>query len=335
MASQPLRPVVVTTPSRLHFGMFSFGQPGMRQFGGVGAMIQLPGLRVALQPADHFEVASWHAERGRRFAELVVDNLAHDLQLDKKRGLPVRLEISQAPREHIGLGLGTQLGLSIAAAICAASGLSPRPAVELARLAGRGRRSAIGTHGFDLGGLLVEAGKRMPDEISPLLARLELPAEWRFLLILPKRETGVAGSDEQQAFERLPAIPLETTDRLLREAMMWLLPAAASADFSEFSASLYRFGHLAGSCFASQQGGPYAGKRTAAVVARLRQMGIEGVGQTSWGPTVFALLPSEDEARRRLPEVRSHLAGACETEAYEYLITAPANHGAKIEIARG
>lgn len=328
------RSVVVTAASRLHFGMFSFGQSRVRQFGGVGAMIESPGLRVSFRPAEHFATKGLHAERTRRIAERVIDSLRKNGGLSRDEPeLTGVLEIEQAPREHIGLGLGTQLSLSIAAALCAACELPRPPAAELARLSGRGMRSAIGTHGFDRGGLLVEAGKRADDEISPLVARLDLPAQWRFLLIMPKRETGLAGSDEQHAFLRLPAVPHSTTDRLLREAMLHLLPAAGTGDFDEFCASLYRFGHLAGTCFARQQGGPYAGERTAAIVARLRQRGFEGVGQTSWGPTVFAACKDEDEARARLLDVRSWLSdvGPSDgTDEYECVVTAPTNHGATI-----
>ncbi len=42
----------VTTPSRLHFGMFSFGRAETRQFGGVGAMISAPGIRLTVRPAQ-------------------------------------------------------------------------------------------------------------------------------------------------------------------------------------------------------------------------------------------------------------------------------------------
>src|SRR5580765_7782762 len=67
--------------------------------------------------------------------------------------------------------------------------------IELARRAGRGRRSAIGLHGFHEGGLLVEAGKRAPEEISPLVARVDFPDEWRFVLVRPRRATGVSGTE--------------------------------------------------------------------------------------------------------------------------------------------
>jgi beta-RFAP synthase len=332
-----IRSAVVTAPSRLHFGMFSFGQPMVRQFGGVGAMIDSPQVRVSIRPAESFDIAGLYCERARRFAETVLANLRIEKLVEPDSQPNALLEVHEAPREHVGLGLGTQLGLSIAAALCGALALTRPPAIELARLAGRGARSAIGTHGFDHGGLLVEAGKLEADTISPLIARIDLPTEWRFLLIVPRAASGLAGGDEQQAFERLPPVPPETTDRLLRETMLHMLPAAAAGDFAKFGASLYRFGHLAGSCFAAEQGSAFANERTAQIVEQLRRSGVAGAGQSSWGPTVFALCRNTNEAENRKTQVMSWLhqieSVGAET-GYDCLIAAPYNRGAAVEIAR-
>jgi beta-RFAP synthase len=324
-----VRSAVVTAPSRLHFGMFSFGQPAVRQFGGLGAMVDSPQVRVSIRPAEKFAVVGLHRERALRFAEAVLANLRNEELVDPVVQMDAHLEIHEAPREHVGLGLGTQLGLSIAAAVCAALGLTRPSATELARLAGRGARSAIGTHGFDQGGLLVEAGKLNADVISPLIARIDLPAQWRFLLFIPRIASGLAGGDEQQAFERLPPVPPETTDRLLRETMLHMLPAAATGDFNEFGESLYRFGHLAGSCFAAEQGGPFANERTAQFVDELRRIGIAGAGQSSWGPTVFALVESQAAAENFRHRVRTWTDAA----DYECLIARPSNNGAVVKIS--
>ena len=58
----------VTTGSRLHFGMFSFGRPDVRQFGGIGAMIARPGIRLAVRPAERLEAVGPLAERTLAFA---------------------------------------------------------------------------------------------------------------------------------------------------------------------------------------------------------------------------------------------------------------------------
>jgi beta-ribofuranosylaminobenzene 5'-phosphate synthase len=314
----PPAAVQVTTPSRMHFGMLSFGQSGVRQFGGVGLMIAEPRIRLQLTAADRIEASGPLAERAVQFARRVSENLG----LAHSTGCLV--EVESAPREHVGLGTGTQLGLAIAAGLRALHSLPPASPAELARLAGRCQRSSIGTHGFARGGLLVEAGRRAVGEPSPLVARVELPEEWRFLLLVPKRATGLSGEAERAAFARIPPIPPAVTDALAREALMNLLPAAIEGDFAEFSRSLYRYGTTAGECFAAQQHGAFLNRRTAELAKLIRRLGVEGVGQSSWGPTLFAAVPRKT-AGHALAEC---LAAATDLGDYDHLVARPDNAGA-------
>ena len=64
-----VRAVTVTAPSRLHFGMFSFGRSDIRQFGGVGVMVEQPALRLTIEPARSLQVRGQHALRIREAAE--------------------------------------------------------------------------------------------------------------------------------------------------------------------------------------------------------------------------------------------------------------------------
>jgi beta-ribofuranosylaminobenzene 5'-phosphate synthase len=323
--------VRVTTGSRLHFGMFSFGHAlgsatagllAPRQFGGVGLMVAEPGIRLNVRPAPQLEAVGPLAERALDF----VRRTTAALQLP---GLPqCRIQIESAPREHIGLGTGTQLGMAIATAIHILAGQPLGLPGELATTVGRGQRSAIGAHGFAVGGLLVEAGKRRSEDISPLVARLELPDAWRVLLVLPRATTGLHGEAERQAFARLPPVPRETTAALCSEALMHLLPAAVDADFEAFSASLYRFGQIAGSCFASQQEGNFFDRRTAQLARRLHELGVTGIGQSSWGPLLFAILPNEAAGQEIAAAVRDEADAA----DYDCILSACQNEGAAVEV---
>lgn len=315
----PARTVLVTAPSRLHFGMLSFGHAEERQFGGVGAMIDSPGLRIEITPAAQLAAGGPLAERALTFARRVADNL-------RVHNPACRLRILGAPAEHAGLGTGTQLALAVAAGLCRFFEVEQTSAAELARLAGRGERSAIGSYGFAQGGLLVEAGKVPGQALAPLVSRVELPAEWRFVLIAPCAHVGLSGEAERAAFARLPAVPRETTAELCREVLIHLLPSAIAGDFDEFSESLYRYGHRAGMCFAANQGGPFASAELADLVAQIRAMGIKGVGQSSWGPTLFALFPNESQAR----DFADRFA-VCSPTPIELTVTAPSRRGATIE----
>jgi beta-ribofuranosylaminobenzene 5'-phosphate synthase len=345
--------VRVSAPSRLHFGMLSFGQSGVRQFGGVGLMIDEPGIRLRITPADRIECSGPLAERAEQFARRVLETLnataRSSTELAEVReqwhGDGCRIEIESAPREHIGLGTGTQLGLAIAAGISALVGSPPLSPVGLARLSGRGERSSIGTHGFAVGGLLVEAGKyaaaersalgadgtrSVPATLSPLVARVELPADWRFLLLMPKSETGLFGKEEREAFARIPSVPVAVTESLSREVLLNLFPAAIESNFAEFSRSLYRYGRIAGECFASHQQGAFLNRRTAELVDAIRALGAEGVGQSSWGPTLFVAVPDQAAGH----DLAARLAAAHDLSDYESLVVRPNNTGAKASVER-
>src|SRR5688500_8228554 len=103
-----LHTVVVGAPSRLHFGLFALGSEHGRQFGGIGAMVDQPGSVIRLQPSQSFEVTGPMAARLTRSAQAW--SRFHG------RTLPdCRISVERAPPEHVGLGVGTQLGLSVAA----------------------------------------------------------------------------------------------------------------------------------------------------------------------------------------------------------------------------
>lgn len=279
--------VQVTAPSRLHFGLMSYGGPG-RQFGGAGVMIDQPATQLQVSAARTFTVSGLDTERATHFARNWSVNHAIDLHC--------HLDITRLPPEHVGLGTGTQLGLSVAAALNAWHGIVPARPRELAASVGRGKRSAVGTHGFFLGGLIVERGKQAAEILSPLDCQILLPEEWRFVLVRPMHRRGLSGVAEQQAFSKLPAIPPAVTETLTDELRQHLLPAAAQGAFTAFSKSLFRYGQLAGSCFATQQGGSYNGPDLTHLVHQILELGIQGVGQSSWGPTLFALVPTATEA---------------------------------------
>ena len=75
-----------------------------------------------------------------------------------------------------------------------------------------------------------------------------------------------------------------------------MTPAVELGDFDEFAAAVFEFNRTAGEPFAADQGGPYAGPVVTEAVDLLRSLGAVGVGQSSWGPTVFAFAPDPLEA---------------------------------------
>jgi beta-RFAP synthase len=320
--------IEVFAPSRLHFGMFSFGHENQRQFGGVGAMIDTPGLRLRASTASAFGATGPHADRVAVFAQRVGN--AWGLG----RPPAARIEVLSAPPAHVGLGVGTQLALAVASALASlAQRRSDDPAqrrsddpAQLAEWVSRGERSAVGSFGFEGGGLIVEAGKRPTDRFSPLIARRPLPEAWRFVLARPLEGEGLSGEAEQAAFAALPPVPPQVTAELCRLALLGLVPAAIAADFTAFSEALFDYGRLAGRCFAAPGAGPYANEQLERLVQRIRELGGKGVGQSSWGPTLFVAMPSQAAAE----DLCASLRRSQRDVPLELTIAAPDNRGARL-----
>src|SRR5262249_38997419 len=137
-----------------------------------------------------------------------------------------------------------------------------------------------------------------PGAVAPLLARVAFPEEWRVVLVLPPWGRGRHGIEESEAFQRLAgrSVPLETTDRLCRLVLLGLLPALRERDLEAFGEALYDLNARVGELFATVQGGVYAEARVVELVAFVRRQGVRGVGQSSWGPAVFAVTTDADRA---------------------------------------
>jgi len=319
-ASEPLHQIQVVASSRLHFGLLSFGHVKRRQFGGIGVMLQKPNLELLFSPSSAFEVTGELSNRVLTFAE-------HWAQWHGQSELPAcHIEVLSVPREHVGLGVGTQLGLSVASGLNRFLGQPERPLEQLVQSVRRGARSAIGSYGFSSGGLIVDAGKTEADQMSPLEVRLPLPEQWRWVLICPPQGSGLSGKREGKAFDQLEPVSEAISERLSHEIHHEILPAVREQQFEEFARGVFRFGELAGSCFASVQGGSYHGAELIERVGWLRSLGIEGVGQSSWGPTLFALFENPSAADAFVKYAQQDPMG----EQLEYQVASTDNRGARI-----
>ena len=285
--------VRINAPSRIHFGLLALDKDEGRRFGGVGVMVEQPcttmTMRVAAS-ADEGTVSGPHAVRVRAFIESWRDYTGLEIE--------VACDVHEAPPEHVGLGLGTQLGLAVALGLDSLSDRAGISLEERARSVGRGNRSAVGTHGFGLGGLIVDAGKPDSQSLGELHERIALPVEWCVVLVRIKDAAGLAGDEESAAFAGLPPVSSELKLRLRRELFDRLIPAAHEGDFESFCESVYQYGHSAGECFASPQGGPFLTAKLAEFISFCRDICVPGVGQSSWGPTVFCWFRNRQAADR-------------------------------------
>lgn len=237
---------------------------------------------------------------GHERVSQVADRFIHVVGLPQRPAIHV--SILSRPDAHTGLGSGTQLDLAVADGLNYLTGnkLSARQlAVEVAQ---RGLRSAVGVHGYWQGGLIYERG--VPDQslsaINPIVCRLTIPDQWRIALLRPQiiAAEKVAGAMEANCFQAVERPKHESSEALANIIEKRLLPAVESADFAQFCESVRTYNYNSGMFFAEVQGGAYNGPQITACIQHLTKVGFPGVGQSSWGPTVFVFCEHEEAVLR-------------------------------------
>jgi beta-RFAP synthase len=282
------RRVEVCAPARLHFGFLDLHGGLGRRFGSIGLAVDGPAVRLSAEAGSELTVAGPEAERVRAYAAAAAAHLGTEAR--------AAFQLEEAIPAHAGFGSGTQLALAVAAALARLHGKAFSPAA-FADVLDRGNRSGVGLAAFTDGGLIVDGGRDGSGDPPPVIARLSYPEAWRIVLILDESMRGVHGSRELEAFRDLPRFPEAQAAEICRIVLMQVLPAAATAEPQGFGAGITAIQRLIGDHFAPHQGGRYASPAVAEVLAALAAEGVAGYGQSSWGPTGFALMPSEAEAR--------------------------------------
>lgn len=319
----------VHAPSRLHVGFFSIGgEDFSRAYGGVGLMIDEPAVELigrAPFPPDRNSVI------GEGIATNIIDRVsrirnevASRLHLEPEQ--TPSIEIIASPAEHVGLGVGTQLSLSVAKIVSHFAGQQSISLDELTRMTHRGRRSAIGIHGWKSGGFLVDSGKSQPNEIGRPVVNRQLPPQWKVLVIQPPLPLGKHGEVEEKAINTQVNMPAETTHHLCEIVLLHMLPAIEEKDIDSFGRALRDYNRLVGNCFASVQGGPYAHPMIEAMIDWLGQRKVGGA-QSSWGPTTFAVMEGDESAH----QLGHDLAKAFDLTDHQWRVTSVSISGVKIQ----
>ncbi len=293
-----------------------------RIWGSVGLAVDGVGYRIVVEESSSVRVEGCQVAR---FHEILREAL-EKLNLE---GVAVKLRAERCIPEHRGFGSTTQAKLAVYTALAEIAGID-YDVYKLARLAGRGRVSGIGIGAFAYGGFLVDTGKRVgrEDDIPRIMARVELPEDWAIVYMTPL--TGWRVGEESEIVYQ-GSVSMEEHCELLDTVFDWLLPAAVEKDFDAFTSALEALEARMASYFSRAQGGAFCCKEAEEAARALRQAGGRGVGQSSWGPTVYAFFCDTVEAREALNEAARMLEEkGVRLEAYGVL--RPRNRGAVVRV---
>lgn len=316
MAANDIQRVAVKTSARLHMGFYDLRAP--KAFGSLGMALHAPETALVLTSRD---VDSDNAPVEDAEACLLYQQICNLMKIDK----PPQLSISMSIPRHAGLGSGTQLTLALGAGLNAFFDLG-YDIVGIARLLGRGKRSGIGLATFLHGGFIVDTGSVTREAVPSVEQQLAFPEDWRVILIRDSDHTGVHGTIEKQAFETLtPA-----NDDLRNMVLSHMMPALERLDLLAFGAYMHDLQTYNGNYFAPIQGGQYASFDVQQVMQWLGSNGVACMGQSSWGPTGFAIVESERVAQNIMAQARQAFAGK---QNIGFTICRGRNHGATIEVS--
>lgn len=318
----------VRCSGRLHMGFFDLHGGLGRKFGSIGLSLAEPALVVEAHASEHLNVTGGVSVPGTVLAK--ASAIAQQLVTKLNLNGALDLHISEHIPEHAGLGSGTQIALAVGSAISNLYQLD-LSARKIAELSGRGRRSGIGIAAFDHGGLLIDGGRGIAADtnaVPPLLARYHFPEEWTILLIFDATQPGIHGEQERLGFNQLPVFSENLAAHLCRHVLMQAMPAIVEKDLTAFGHSIQVLQQHVGDYFAPVQGGRYASKLVGDVLHYLQQAGIACFGQSSWGPTGFAIFENSSTAEQYAQQLKMKFTD----QALSWKICKANNQGAEIKV---
>lgn len=314
------RRVYVSTTARLHLGFLDISGALGRRFGSLGLSIDAFRTTLRMQVATTISATGPSADRAADYAARMLDLLGID------KGVEISLE--EAIPDHAGLGSGTQMALAVGQAIHQLFGLSASTR-QVATQMERGRRSGIGIGGFDHGGFMVDCGVSEQAAPPPLTVQMPFPEAWRILLVMDKGGQGLHGQQEVEAFKRLPPFPAEQAAHLCHLTLMQILPGIREQQLEPVAAGIAELQRRVGDHFAPAQGGRFTSPAVAELLHWAEMQGYAGIGQSSWGPTGFVLLPDQASAEQLRERARQRVG---DLSPLSFEIAAACNQGSRVAI---
>ncbi|MCG8378368.1 MAG: GHMP kinase [Proteobacteria bacterium] len=314
--------VSVLAPARLHLGFLDMHGGLDRKFGSLGLSISDIETSLVAEYADDIDVQGPSAGRAVNYAEQVLTHFGINGG--------VKMSINSAIPEHVGLGSGTQLSLAVASAITSLYEIPDQDPANLAAILHRGARSGIGIGTFKHGGFIVDGGRGENTEVPPVISQIAFPEHWRIILIFDDEAEGINGVPERRAFNTLPPMSEETSGLLSRLTLMQVLPAIIENNCAHFGQAITRIQNIIGDYFAQVQGGRYTSPFLKTILDNLTGKGAEGVGQSSWGPTGFAIFSNETVAFQALKIIRDEWQ---QETRLRFMMTKACNNKASVSVS--
>lgn len=321
--NQVVKAINIKAYARLHMGFFDLNGDQGRRFGSVGIGLNQPATNIKLSRGCGADTTHKQENTNFSYIDKSKQLLLNHLKIEEEVAIEVFDEI---PR-HSGLGSGTQMALAVGVGLNAMFNQT-MSLNEIAAVTQRGKRSGIGIGTFSYGGLVVDGGRGEHTVLPPIIAQHQVPVTWRFILIFDSSFKGINGPEEVHAFKTLTDQTIADTQNITHQVLTRALPAIVEQDLTTFGQVMNALQAYNGSYFSPAQGGQYASMPVANVLNYLNENGAACAGQSSWGPTGFAMFANEIEATHMLEILQNKF----DSSDLTFMICQASQQGANIEI---
>ena len=331
--------IQITAGARLHFTLLDMhGAFSGRVDGGLGVPIEYPRVKLTMRKSSTSKVTSITSLSSNIETEFEQQILAvlSNIQGEFRLG-GVHVAFNECIPPHAGFGSKTQTLLSVAYGYCEMFDIKTTPE-SLAALIKRGGTSGIGVESFFNGGLIVDCGHKFenkgnlftPSSLSshitrpPLVGRYTFP-NWPVLIVTPHQSRQIYGDVERALFEAVCPIPLGDVQQCAHVILMMTIPAVIESNLKVFCESINIFQKLRWKQFEINAQTPIVRE----TMKHLSDIGLDGIGMSSWGGSVFAFgeklsYASDEIIRKTNMFLAENGGGVC-------FVTNVKNNGARIE----
>jgi beta-RFAP synthase len=172
----------------------------------------------------------------------------------------------------------------------------------------------------------LDGGVSKESTLPVSLIRHPIPNEWRFIIAIPKLEGRITGNEERALLDSVSPPEVGHVSDICRIILLELLPALVERDIHSFGSALTDVQRMVGEVFRPVQGGVYASARLEKLAQTMLDAGAYGVGQSSWGPTIYGLVDAGGRADRVMKALRGELNDG------DVFTAEPRNTGANITL---
>lgn len=315
--------VNISTGSRLHLGFLDLNGGLARLYGSIGVVLNNPRTTLTIEKANCLKIQGGN----KALVKKLVTKLCDQLSIVPS----VKIVIKKSIPEHSGLGSGTQLALALSNGLALLHGVHTSIS-NLATIMTRGERSGVGIIGYQEGGFILDGGRKIENSdkyttaIPVKLLREDFPEWWNFILVLPETPQGLHGEIERISIKKITP-PRTLPEKICRLTLMKMLPSFMDRDIRRFGEALTDIDRLTGDAFSKVQGGIYKEDISMKIIDELQRQGAYGVGQSSWGPTLYGLV-NANHAHNIKAKMKSYLARN-DIKA-SVMVATPRNRGAEI-----